>query len=107
MGRAAEIYAQQLFRYQHGHALWMPEPSDDKEIRIGDVGYIDEDGQFHRLFNATVGQCHPYNAGGVPVDFQILPVEPRSIQIKNNFMQPGALSSASVTSSTVGGEIGA
>ena len=72
MGVASDIYATELSRRGHGLPLWRPEPENDQQIRVGDVGWVDEDGQFHRLFNVTVGADDPYNADGVPQDFEPL-----------------------------------
>ena len=94
---AAEVYAQQLWRFGHGAPLWSPEPAGlDPEVRVGDVGYIDDDGQFHRLFNATVDADHPINAGGVPQDFEPLGLPPELITIKPDQLEAGPITSDGV-----------
>lgn len=98
MGLAADIYAEELSGSRHGLPLWSPEPADEYEARIGDVGYIDEDGQFHRLFNVTVGPDHPYNAGGVPPDFEPLQFPLKLINVRDPLFSPSALISKNVTS---------
>ncbi|KAF7789119.1 hypothetical protein EIP86_000054 [Pleurotus ostreatoroseus] len=98
MGKAAQLYAQELGVLAHGHPMWCPEPMGPYEVRVGDVGFIDEDGQFHRLFNATVGGEHPYNQHGVPEGFQPLGIQPHLINIRPNHLPQGPISSSSVKS---------
>ncbi|KAF7789117.1 hypothetical protein EIP86_000052 [Pleurotus ostreatoroseus] len=101
MGTAAQVYAQELEVLNLGHPMWYPEPADQYEVRIGDVGFFDEDGQFHRLFNATVGENHPYNQNGVPEGFHPVSVEKSLIQIRRNHLPSGPISSRSVKSHKV------
>ncbi|EKM50231.1 uncharacterized protein PHACADRAFT_153708 [Phanerochaete carnosa HHB-10118-sp] len=55
----SEVYASELKKtVQEGEALWFPEPSQDGEVQIGDVGYIHE-GAFMRLFNAIDPEKYP------------------------------------------------
>ena len=109
MGIAADVYAQELSSYNHGLPLWSPEPADAYEVRVGDVGYIDEDGQFHRLFNVTVDDSHPYNLDPetgepcVPTDFHPLQFNSRLFSIKPKQFPPGPLPSRSVKSHEIGG----
>lgn len=59
------------FRYlKCGRALWKPE-SIDREIHLGDVGWL-TGGGFNVLFNCTKPPDDPLNMNGVPVGFQIL-----------------------------------
>lgn len=62
-----ETYANELKSHGYGHPLWYPEPSEDGEIQIGDVGYI-EKGHFKRCFNVMVDVRDPCNRLGVPED---------------------------------------
>ncbi|KAF7789085.1 hypothetical protein EIP86_000018 [Pleurotus ostreatoroseus] len=109
MGIASDVYAQELSSYNHGLPLWSPEPADAYEVRVGDVGYIDEDGQFHRLFNVTVDANHPYNVDPetgescVPTDFHPLQFNSRLFSIKPKQFPPGPLPSRSVKSHEIGG----
>lgn len=45
-------YANDLSTLNQGYALWRPEPHDTGEVRIGDVGHVNEHGTFRRLLNA-------------------------------------------------------
>ena len=62
------------FRYlKCGRALWKPE-SIDREIHLGDVGWLDGGG-LHVLFNCTKPPGDPLNMNGVPVGFQELDID--------------------------------
>lgn len=93
MGVASEVYAKELSSRKHGIPLWYPEPADQYEVRVGDVGHLDEDGQFHRLFNVTVGPDHPYNADGVPQDFEPLQFNRRLFASHDNILPPQPITS--------------
>ena len=70
--RPHEIYAQKLFHYNHGYALFEADPcgSYDK-VRLGDVGYINESGKFLRLFNAfSEIEGQDVDKGDLPKDFK-------------------------------------
>lgn len=103
MGLASTTYAEQLDFFRHGHALWFPE----YEANIGDVGYIDEDGAFRRLFNVTFDAAHRLNRRGVPEGFVPLSFDhEEQTDIKPSFLKPGPLHSRSVTSRQVEAHIG-
>lgn len=68
---AADVYAKGLSHLRHGLPLWIPEPSEGADAIIGDVGYIYK-GCFYRLFNATLPEDDPVNAGEVPLNFEVL-----------------------------------
>ncbi len=112
MGIAADVFAEQLAHYGHGRPMWSPEPTEGpdykmREVRIGDVGHIDEDGAFHRLFNVTVDEDHPYNSGGVPDNFVPLKFNKRLLAVKPRLLDPGAYCSNSVKSKSVEGSASA
>lgn len=107
MGLSSEIYARQLESYKHGMPLWVPEPAKGLEIRIGDVGVVDENGQFQRFFNVTVGPEHPYNDRGVPSDFEVLQFDTRLISVNDRLVHPGVLPSHSVKYAKFEGEASA
>ncbi len=98
----ADIFAEQLAQYRHGRAMRRPEPiaagSDlkEREIRIGDVGYFDEDHPFHRLFNIMVDEDHPHNSGGVPVGFTLVQFPIHLLSVSPDFLDPNPLCSKSV-----------
>lgn len=50
-----------------GHALWEPDPGQNRPpVEVGDVGYIRQ-GKFYRLFNALLPENHSSHATfGVP-----------------------------------------
>ena len=96
MGLSARIYANQLDSYQQGIPLWIPEPVHNREVRIGDVGVVDENGQFQRFFNITVGAEHPYNKRGVPPGFGRLNLDAQMISVNPHMLHPGVFPSKSV-----------
>ena len=102
-----DIYQLELDKYKYGLPLWIPEPAiqDGDEIRIGDVGYVDEHGQFHRFFNVTVDADHPLNEAGLPDNFEILTFKHLLLNMNDNFIQPGPLCSKGMESHEVGGNL--
>ena len=106
MGKAADILAEQLGYLAHGHALWTPEPLYGN-VYVGDVGHIDEDGAFHRLFNVTVGEDHLLNQKGVPDGFTPLQLKEQLVFINPSYLPPQAFCSRSVKSQKIGGQIDA
>lgn len=99
---AAKILAQALDHYGLGRASWSPEPLHG-DIYIGDVGYIDEDGAFHRLFNVTVDRDHPVNSGGVPKNFEPLQFAPRLLTVRPNYFPAQPFVSRSVKNQKIEG----
>lgn len=49
--RPAQLYASAMSPFHLGYALWTPEPHESGEVRIGDVGFVNQDGAFVRLLN--------------------------------------------------------
>lgn len=90
-----DIFAHELQHYQCGRPMYFPEPSEEGVIaQLGDVGYM-QDGQFFRLFNATLPQDHPSNVTlGVPEDFT--PLQITGTHNKPNHWRPGALTSTTI-----------
>lgn len=112
MGRAATVYAEELFTYGYGHPLWCPEPSkgldgSTRDVQLGDVGYVDEDGGFRRLFNVTVDAGHKLNAGGVPKGFSPVDLNESLISVRNKFLHPLPICSESVEGRTVRAQVAA
>jgi hypothetical protein len=68
----SSVYRVQLSSLHRGYALWNPNPMKEiyDRISIGDVGYVNNKGIFHRMFNVTLewdnslnsklGQPDPY-----------------------------------------------
>lgn len=104
MGKAAEVLAEQLDYLAHGRALWTPEPLHG-DVYVGDVGHIDEDGAFRRLFNVTVDENHPLNKKGVPHGFTPLQLKEHLVSINPSFLPPQAFCSRSVKSRKIAGQI--
>lgn len=68
-------YMRQMRALRSNHwALYYPEPSNGKEIEIGDVGYVFE-GSFRRLFNATVDRAHDFNRDSAPAGHTPIPFD--------------------------------
>ena len=72
----AQVYARELLLKRHGYPLWYPEPYGysvtyrTKGVRIGDVGYVTQDGGFETLFNIRASAQDPINRRGVPENFE-------------------------------------
>ena len=81
--RAARVYAEELAAKGRGTPLWNPVPTAAGEVHIGDVGFLFR-GEFHRLFNITVGEDDPLNINGVPEDFEPLPAWRRMKDRRNS-----------------------
>lgn len=81
--------------------MWFPEPissldGERHEVLIGDVGHIDEDGGFRRIFNVTVDADHHLNSGGVPDGFEPLRFDSRWNNTREGYLNPGYICSKSV-----------
>lgn len=102
----ATVYANQLLQRCHGWPLWFPDrPQQPHDVEIGDVGYVDPDGAFVRLFRATEKAEHPVNKEGVPVGFHKLDFSNRVLDEKDNYLDAQPVCSRTVES--LGGGLGA
>ena len=90
MSLTARIYAEELYSSSHGTPLWTPQ-SPDGEVCIGDVGYLDDEGCFCRLFNVTVNRDHPRNKLGVPDDFQVLTLRNHLLKVQRGYLLAGSV----------------
>ncbi|KAF5381823.1 hypothetical protein D9757_008315 [Collybiopsis confluens] len=79
------LYATQMSSLGYGSALWDPDQGyfeNSKRrphVRPGDVGYVDQNGSFIRLFNLHLGKDDPDQGMAIPDDF----VEPLSRQMQH------------------------
>jgi hypothetical protein len=91
----SQLYAQQLLPERHGYPLWVPEPHGNtptyqtKGVRIGDVGYVTQDGGFETLFNIRASAEDPINHRGVPENFERVQIHERDIIPTLNYHEPG------------------
>jgi hypothetical protein len=67
------VYVHELVHLGNGYALWEPNPGNDPEVELADVGYL-EDGAFIRLFNASKDCGDVSNSLGVPERYEPLKV---------------------------------
>ncbi|CCM04487.1 uncharacterized protein FIBRA_06667 [Fibroporia radiculosa] len=90
------VYAEQLSGLGYGYALWNPQPIEDSEVLIGDVGWIRK-GRFHRLFNAMKDAQDPLNLSfGVPDSYVPLRLD-KKLVVKDD----GAIIAPSVMSESI------
>ena len=92
----ARVYAEELGALGRGVPLWYPEPSQTGEVEIGDVGFL-YNGGFHRLFNITQPESHPWNSNGVPEGFVPLKMDKRWCKdVREDDLPEGLLQSESI-----------
>ncbi|TCD67663.1 hypothetical protein EIP91_012173 [Steccherinum ochraceum] len=112
---AWQIYAEQLARRGHGHAMWYPEAVTHQEdvqgepIEVGDVGYFQE-GIFKRIFNAFDDQNNPKFADDMldfPPDFEPPVVDPRLYSHLKDGINKGLLASNNAVQTNAGAGLGA
>lgn len=100
---AAQVYADQLRSLRHGEPLWQPEPSKRGEVRIGDVGFVN-DGRFHLLFNAIHGPSDESSA--LPEGFEKLVYDEEYLEDTNErYIPPIPICSSSIVESKLEGEV--
>ncbi len=70
------VYIQLMSTLGYGYPLWFPDhdpnlpPTYPKDgTRIGDLGYLTDEGDFEYLFNVCTDASNPSNSGRVPPDF--------------------------------------
>jgi hypothetical protein len=86
----SNIYREQLSSQYHGLALWDPKPVENlhSHISIGDVGYLQENGAFLRLFNVTLPWDDPSNRLlEVPEEYKLLELG-HFINVQSNDIRP-------------------
>lgn len=99
-----ELYALKLQCLDLGVALFEPNPNGAYDfVRIGDVGYVSEDGKFMKLFNAFSDRDSQANVGShFPDDFERM-AEIYRYQDRLEPVSPGCRRSQSVA--VVGGSL--
>lgn len=72
MPHEKDVYEKTLLELGHGLPIYEPDPAGDYDkVRIFDVGYVDEFGKFHRIFNAALSKEHEINRqNGTPAGFE-------------------------------------
>jgi hypothetical protein len=86
--------------------LYIPEPSGNsavyrtKGVRIGDVGYVTDDGDFEMLFNIRASVYVPINVRGVPDRFERIDLHENDIKILPDYFESGRIV-ANVTATSV------
>ncbi|EJD01902.1 uncharacterized protein FOMMEDRAFT_29043 [Fomitiporia mediterranea MF3/22] len=70
-----DIYHTELYKLGHGLPIYEPDPAGKYDkVRVGDFGYVDRFGCFHRVFNVFLPKEDPINLQhGTPNDFVPLP----------------------------------
>lgn len=100
-----DVYAEQLVQRGRGFPLWHPEPMDAGGVLIGDVGFLYE-GQFHRVFNATLPADDPINSGGVPDGYEPFELKENLFQRREAAIPQGVQCSRGVTSTHASAQLG-
>jgi hypothetical protein len=94
-----DVYAKHLQHAVYGYPLRMPEPMStlpqnyqDGGLEIGDVGVVDNNGQFDVLFNICKHSDNPlHDLRGVPENFQ--PVQQGKVKFSGNARTAGPIHS--------------
>lgn len=96
-----DVYSKHLLRSGYGYPLRTPEPMStlppkyqDHGLQIGDVGIVDDDGQFDVLFNICRREDNPIQSHGVPKNFQ--PVLPDAIKTVESAISAGPIRSLGI-----------
>ncbi|OSD01916.1 WD40 repeat-like protein [Trametes coccinea BRFM310] len=97
------VYAKELFSKQLGFPLWFPEPTEQGETLIGDVGYY-YDGGFYRMFNA-IASAEEQTDAEPPDDFVPLTINSKVLHHRRDVIK-APLTSKSVASTDLGGNLG-
>ena len=100
MTRAARIYRDGLYSREYGLPMWMPEPNPS-EVLVGDVGYVEDDGSWIRLFNVLEPIDGKNNRGDVPDGFQPLDYNTDMRRRKDGIINPTVMCSSSIVERTV------
>jgi hypothetical protein len=96
----SNVYRVQLSSLHRGYALWNPNPVKKtyNRVSIGDVGYVNNTGTFHRMFNVTLEWDHPSNKKlGEPEPYERLDCGP-FVNTEENAFDSGDYYTPSVSS---------
>ncbi|KAF7797950.1 hypothetical protein EIP86_009157 [Pleurotus ostreatoroseus] len=91
----------QLAHIGLGHPLWHPEPEDDHEVQLGDVGFIDG-GRFRRLFNVMTEEG--FDNEQKPEGFEPLEIPDKLITSRSGALHPGIHGSGTDMHKSLGSE---
>ena len=91
----SEVYASNLLQVISAHALWSPAPTDNGEIQIGDVGYI-ENGRFIRILNVRPDDVPPVNFCGHTFSAQEPLTDTKALLIQNDSLVAASYTSRGV-----------
>ena len=83
-----DTFAKELVPHQYGLPLWVPESHDNREVNLGDIGWL-SGGGFHVLFNCTKPESHPLNKRyGVPQNFEELDINDTHLSSTSRYTDP-------------------
>ncbi|KAK0196278.1 hypothetical protein F5146DRAFT_976150 [Armillaria mellea] len=107
--RAQAIYIPLMLGLGHGFPLWFPDMDSNLPpsyrvagTRVGDLGYITDDGGFAYLFNVCAPANDAINEGRVPPNFQPLVVPHPSVRTwQETHPRPSALTTSHVQQTTI------
>ncbi len=107
--RAQAIYIPLMLGLGHGFPLWFPDMDSNLPTayratgtRVGDLGYITDDGGFAYLFNVCTSASDVINVGRVPPDFQPLVLPSPSVRAwQETHPSPTALTTSHVQQTTI------
>jgi hypothetical protein len=72
-----------------------------KGVRIGDVGFVTDDGYFKTLFNVRASVYDPINRRGVPEGFEQIHLHEDDIEVVPNYFKPGRIVASVTTTGSV------
>ncbi|PBK90432.1 hypothetical protein ARMGADRAFT_934308 [Armillaria gallica] len=107
--RAQAIYIPLMLGLGHGFPLWFPDMDSNLPAayrvagtRVGDLGYITDDGGFAYLFNVCASANDAINEGRVPPNFQPLVLPYPSVRTwQETHPKPSALTTSHVQQTTI------
>ena len=102
-----ETFTKELVPLRYGLPLWIPESHDNREVNLGDIGWL-SDGGFNVLFNCTKSAEHPLNKRfQVPPNFKELDINDTHISSTIRFITDPIVCSRSMRKIKVASEVAA